>query len=264
MFLRELAEAAGKLKGAGPETVRRLAGLGILGVADLLCHYPRDWEDRIRTAPIAAFRHSPVNTVVRGTGRDWIGAGGMRTLKIYVEDQSGSASLVCFNRSFLEKKFIQGKQYRIWGRFFYKYGEIQSTVFEFEDASESGTAFGRILPIYSLSAGLSQGLLRRLVKKALDQYAASLEDELPNSITVRDGLLSKKDAIRAIHFPSSMEELAKARKTLIYEELFYLEIMVGKRAMERRTTPGGAASPGVVPPAAPGGLSFSPLQKRFL
>jgi RecG-like helicase len=72
MFLRELAEPAGSLKGAGPETVRRLSGAAVNSIADLLCHYPRDWEDRVRTVPIAGFRNSPVNTVVRVSGHDWI------------------------------------------------------------------------------------------------------------------------------------------------------------------------------------------------
>jgi ATP-dependent DNA helicase RecG len=257
MFLRELTEPVGSLKGAGPETVRRLEGAAVKSVADLLCHYPRDWEDRVRTVPIAGFRNSPVNTVVRVSGHDWIGAGRMRTLKVYVEDDSGSASLVCFNRPFLGKKLIPGKFFRLWGRFFYKYGEIQSSVFEFEEAAEGGKGFGRILPVYPLSEDLSQGILRRLVKQALDLYGPSLEDELPGGIIARDNLLSKKDAMRAFHFPSSMEELEKARKTLIYEELFYLEIMVGKRAMERRAAvrnPAGSASSG----------TFSPLQARLL
>jgi ATP-dependent DNA helicase RecG len=165
----------------------------------------------------------------------------MKTLKVYVEDSTARAVLVCFNRPFLEKQLVLGRQYRLWGRFYYKYGEIQSTAFEVEalDGAESesgpGRAFGRILPVYPLSAGLSQGLLRKLVKAALPQYAAPLEDELPDAIIRRDGLLPKAQAIRAIHFPASMEELALARKTLIYEELFYLEVLVGKRAIERRS-----------------------------
>ncbi|MDR0602656.1 MAG: ATP-dependent DNA helicase RecG, partial [Treponema sp.] len=263
MFLRELEESAGNLRGAGPETVRRLAGAGIHSIADLLLYYPRDWEDRVRDVPIAAFRSSPVNTVVRVSGHEWIGAGGMRTLKVHIEDKSGAASLVCFNRPFLEKKFITGKYYRLWGRFFYKYGEIQASAFEFEDASQGGAGFGRILPVYPLSSALNQGLLRRLAGKALDLYADCLEDELPEEIIKRDGLLAKKDAVRAIHFPSSMEELARARRTIIYEELFYLEIMVGKRALERKTAirvPAGPVPAGSSHEAA----SFSPLQRRLL
>jgi ATP-dependent DNA helicase RecG len=277
MFLRELTEPAGSLKGAGPETVRHLAGAAVRSVADLLLYYPRDWEDRVRAVPIAAFGKSPVNTVVRVTGHEWIGAGGMRTVKIRVEDESGAASLVCYNRPFLEKKLVAGKYYRLWGRFFYKYGEIQASVFETEDASENAAGFGRILPVYPLGSSLTQGLLRRLVKRALDRYAPSVEDELPGEITEREGLLAMKDAIRAVHFPLSMEELEKAKRTIIYGELFYLEIMVGKRALERRTrgrTQAGSAAAGPPPtadsqpavslPAGSPDVFLSPLQRRLV
>jgi ATP-dependent DNA helicase RecG len=243
-------------------------------VADLLCRYPRDWEDRRFTVLLRDFRSSPsVCTVVRVLAHDWFGFGRMRTLKVHVEDESARAVLVCFNRPFLEKQLIPGNYYRLWGRFYYKYGEIQSTAFEFEaldegsggnpgdaggnpgdaggnpgdaggnpgNAGETGLArlpegrgFGRILPVYPLSAGLNQGLLRRLVQRALAQYASPLEDELPGEILSREGLLPKSRAIRAIHFPATLKELDTARRTLIFEELFYLELMVGKRALERK------------------------------
>jgi ATP-dependent DNA helicase RecG len=202
----------------------------------------------------------------------------MKTLKVYVEDSTARAVLVCFNRPFLEKQLAVGKQFRLWGRFFYKYGEIQSTVFEAEPleggAAEPETAavssrfFGRILPVYPLSAGLTQGLLRKLIKTALSQYAPPLENELPEAIIRRDGLLPKAQAIRAVHFPASMGELELARKTLIYEELFYLEVLVGKRAMERRPAGRSAAGPGEAPkgPGRDSGASGMPgsLQRRLL
>ena len=148
--------------------------------------------------------------------------------------------LVCFNRPFLEKQLVTGNRYRLWGRFFYKYGEIQSSGFEFEpleggQVKEGGGGhFGRILPVYPLSGGLKQAWLRRHISTALNQYAQNLEDELPQAIIGREGLLPKAQAIRAVHFPNSLEELDKARKTLIWEELFYLEIIVGRRALERK------------------------------
>ncbi|MDR1108079.1 MAG: ATP-dependent DNA helicase RecG [Spirochaetaceae bacterium] len=274
MFLRELTAAIDHLRGAGPKSSHTLARLGITSVADLLCHYPRDWEDRSRKIPLADYAKFPaVCTVVRVLAHDWFGFGRKKTLKVHVEDQSARAVLVCFNRPFMEKQLIVGNYYFLWGRFSYKYGDLQSTEFEIE-APEEATAgpgepagwpqnrnFGRILPVYPLSAGITQGLLRRLIAVALDQYAAPLEDELPPGIIAREGFLPKAQAIRAIHFPDSPRELELARKTLIYEELFYLEVLVGKRARERRT---GAE----VRRREAEGLrvtgEFSPLQQRLL
>jgi ATP-dependent DNA helicase RecG len=208
---------------------------------------------------------------------DWFGFGRMKTLKVHVEDETGRGVLICFNRSFLEKQLIVGRYYRLWGRFFYKYGEIQSTAFEVEALQDApgegggdladrrrmpGDGFARILPVYPLSAGLNQGMLRRLIRQALEQYGGSLENELPEEIIRREGFLPKSEALRAIHFPASLEELEKARKALIFEELFYLEVMVGKRALERRR--GIKKSPPRGEKRAEGEHGFSPLQRRLL
>ena len=255
MLIRSITAPLTAIRGIGPALVPKLARLGIQNTAGLLCHYPRDWEDRTLTVPISEFQHRQVCTEVSVIARDWIGFGRTRTLKVYVEDESGRAALLCFNRPWLDKQLAQDGRFRLWGRFYYKYGEIQSSSFEIEPvtAAESANS-GAILPVYPLSAGLNQTTLRRLVNSALEQYAAKLEDELPREIIERDKLLSKAAAIRAIHFPASLAELEMAKKTLIYEELFYLEVMVGKRASERKGT--GNSSP--LP------FSSSPLQQRLL
>ncbi|MDR1248218.1 MAG: ATP-dependent DNA helicase RecG [Treponema sp.] len=257
MFLRELSAQADHIKGAGPASVKALAKIGINSVAALLCYYPRDWEDRSRVVPLADYgRQEPVCTVVRVIAHDWFGFGATRTLKVYVEDDSTQAVLVCFNRPFLKNQLVAGMQYRIWGRFYYKYGELQSSAFEFEPAENSSKTFDQVLPVYPLSAGLNQGLFRRLIRQALIQYAKPLEDELPQAVIERDGLLPKSEAIRACHFPRSMEELERARKTLIYEELFYLEMIIGRRSMERRNI--------AVKATRSGETKNSPLQERLV
>ena len=240
MLLRSLNIPLNVIRGIGPEMVRILAKPGIRNIAGLLCHYPRDWEDRSVTVPIKDFHKNQVCTEITVVARDWIGYGRMRTLKVYVEDESGRAVLLCFNRPWLEKLLIPGERFRLWGRFYYKYSEIQSSAFEIEtiDGTEksnrvqSGILPG-ILPVYPLTEGLNQKKIRSFIKRAIDKYAADLENELPENLITRDKLLSKAAAIKAIHFPVSAEELELAKKTLIYEELFYLEVMVGKRAGER-------------------------------
>ncbi|GHV26718.1 ATP-dependent DNA helicase RecG [Spirochaetia bacterium] len=268
MFLRELTTQTDHLRGAGPATVKALSRIGINSIAALLCHYPRDWEDRSHAVPLADYaRYPAVCTVVRVIAHDWFGFGAMKTLKVHVEDESGRAVLVCFNRPFLEHQLTPGVRYRIWGKFYYKYGDIQSTAFEFDplDNSSPAKGFGHILPVYPLSAGLTQGLLRKLVSNALTQYAKPLEDELPPAIIQRDGLLPKSEAIRAYHFPESMGQLDKARKTLIYEELFYLEVMVGRRAIERRNTAKISRDDQAPAPGSnSSSSSYSPLQQRLL
>jgi len=254
MFLRELSSPVTVLKGAGALAASNLARLGITNLSALLCHYPRDWEDRSRTVPLKDWETSQVCTEVQIVAKDWFGYGRMKTLKIYVEDESARACLVCFNRPFLERQFPVGMRARLFGQFSYRYGEIQSSSFELESIESFQ---GSILPVYPLTAGLTQGLLRKLIRQAISLYTPKLEDELPPSVINRDGLLGKSDAVRAIHFPASQEELDGARKALIYEELFYLEVMVAQRSLQRKTNSHGLR-------AAPQSEDLSSLQKRLL
>ena len=230
MFLRELKEPVSRLKGAGPALTGNLARLGISTTGALLCHYPRDWEDRSRHVPLKNWKNGRVCTEVQITAKNWFGFGRMKTLKIHVEDETAEANLVCFNRPFLDKQLSVGLRCRLYGHFYFKYGEIQSSAFEIEPLGGANS----ILPVYPLTAGLSQNTLRKLMRQALNTFASALEDELPESLITRDGLFHKTEAIKAIHFPASLGELETAKKTLIFEELFYLEVIVAQRAMQRK------------------------------
>jgi ATP-dependent DNA helicase RecG len=258
MFLRAIDKPLFSIHGIGSSAAQKLARLGINTAAGLLLHFPRDWEDRSKNNPISHFNNGKVCTIVTVLARDWIGYGRMKTLKVYVEDETSQAALLCFNRPWLENQFVEGARLRLYGRFYYKYGEIQSSSFEIEK-EESNKYFGKILPVYPLSAGLTQIIVRRFISHALNMFADNLENELPEHIIEKYKLLQKKEAVRAIHFPDSTEELEKAKKTLIYEELFYLEVMVGKRALERRRM-----KKNTVPVKNNGEINDTQIQKRLL
>ncbi|GHV84203.1 ATP-dependent DNA helicase RecG [Spirochaetia bacterium] len=236
MFVRELTAALDHIKGVGQSSEKALANVGVTNIAGLLLYYPRDWEDRSKNIPLKEFQNRTICSTVRVLAHSWFGFGSMKTLKIFIEDETATAALVCFNRPFMEKQLIPGKLYRIYGNFFYKYGEIQSSSFEFEsvDNENISTSFGHILPIYPLTAGLTQNMMRKFIRFALKQYAQNLEDELPESIKLKKNLLKKTEALSAIHFPRNIETLNNARKTLIYEELFYLEVIVARRSLLRK------------------------------
>jgi len=234
MFLRSLSVPVNTISGVGSSAAQKLSRLGIRSASDLLLHYPRDWEDRSNMVPLKAYRNGKVCTVVTVFAREWIGYGRMRTLKIYIEDENTQAALVCYNRPWLDKQIITGQKYMISGGFRYKYGELQSTAFEIEDAS-SGVSFGKILPVYPLTAGIIQSKMRKFIFSAVNKYSSQLENELPNEIMEKENLLAKAQAVREIHFPTSMDTLRKAKKTLIYEELFYMEVMVVRRSIERKS-----------------------------
>ncbi|MDR2303096.1 MAG: ATP-dependent DNA helicase RecG [Treponema sp.] len=264
MFLGSISRPIASIRGVGSKAEAMLQKAGITTVAGLLRRYPRDWEDRNQYVPLARFSlNSRACTTVTVIDQQWIGFGRMRTLKLIVRDETAKAALLCFKQNFLEKKFVPGSRWFISGKFYHKNGEIQSSAFDYEALGGDGggsKSFGKILPVYPLSGDLTQKMLRKLVENALEQFVngETVEDEIPGSIAAREGFLSKRDAIRAIHFPLSMEELEKARRSLIYTEFFYLEIMIGKRALERK----GAAAD--VRPSSAAGGTLSALQQRLI
>jgi len=262
MFLRSLTVSVKSIQNVKPAAVPRLARLGIYRVCDLLLHYPRDWEDRGVIVPISEYQKSKVCTVITVLKREWIFFGLKKTVKVTIEDESEKAILMCFNRPWLGKLLVPGEKFRLWGSFSYKYGKIQSGDFEVEHISnelnEQQNNFGRIMPIYPLTSGLTQANIRNFTSHTLKNYAKDIEDELPQEIIERDNLLKKSTAIKEIHFPSSWSELERAKKTLIYEELFYLEMMVGRRALERRGIKRNTNL------EKDKNTTFSPLQTRLL
>ena len=257
MFLRSLSAQINSLSGIGSATASKLARLGIYTVSDLLQHYPRDWEDLSVTVPLADFQRSDVCTAVNVLAREWFYFNGRKRLKVCIEDESAQAVLMCYS-PWIEKKLTEGDKFRIWGTFSVKRGELSSSSFDVEPDASGGN-FGRIVPVYPLTAKLYQSTMRRFMSAALKTYANDIENELPSDIIERDNLFSKKEAVNEIHFPSSMNALERAKKTLIYEELFYLELIVARRSLERRTRKRTLS-----PVDGEKDIGYSPLQKSLL
>jgi len=236
VFLRELREPVGHLRGAGKAVCERLARLGVFTVADLLLHFPRDWDDRLTWTGFGEAREGErVHTRARVTDHEWFGFGRMKTLKVGVEDGTGRAVLVCFNRPFLENSLPVGVEAVVTGTFRRRYGELQSTAFEVEPLQDDGGgAKTGLVPVYPATEGLAQGTLRKLVARAFADYGSRVEDELPARIIAARGLLSKRLALRGLHAPAEAEELAAARRSLAFEELFFFQLAVARRAHRRR------------------------------
>jgi ATP-dependent DNA helicase RecG len=238
MFLRELNQPVGRLKGVGPKYSELLAKLGIETTSDLILHFPRSYIDRSNVDKIAdGLKKETVNVIVRVIAHDYIGWGRNRILKVIVEDSSGQAALVCFGRNYLEKLLVPGRSFFVTGSFKLKYGSLQCSNFlaeAFDDEDAAG--FERIIPAYPLTAGLSQGMLKKFVKQAFDAVTGEIEDELPVSLVRRHCFVAKKKALRSLHFPATMEEVDEARKSLVYEELFYLQLLIGRRRLSKQVT----------------------------
>ena len=235
VFLHELRQPAATLKGAGPLVAARLGRMGISTIADLLIHYPRDYEDRSTLIPFSRFAEDvPVLTIAEVSSHEWFGFGRMKTLKIHVHDESSEACLICFNRPFLEKSLPVGSTVLVYGRFQFRYGEIQSTSFDAERLEPGRNPESGLLPLYPLTEGLAQGSMRKLMKLALEMYGKRVEDELDAELLARRGLMGKAQALCATHFPADSAQAEAARKSLAYEELFKFQLGIALRISARR------------------------------
>ncbi|MGI5107877.1 ATP-dependent DNA helicase RecG [Treponema socranskii] len=257
MKLGDIRNSITSLPGVGPAAAKLFAKLNVFSVADLLTLYPKQYDDRTKRMGFSAFRSSKVHCAALVVSHEWFGYGRMKTLKLIICDGEAEAELVAFNRPFLEKQFPVGTIISVTGAFDVKYGKLQSTSFEIIKLSESGDLSdyekttlpdSRVLPVYPLTEGLNQKNVRKTILAALREYSAGIENELPDYIMEKHKLLSKRDAIRAVHAPESLLQVEEARRTLIYEELFHFQCVIAKRAWEHR---------GAVPDAS---LSFSPFE----
>ncbi len=267
MFIRELAESVTTLNGVGKSAANGYEALGVKTLSDLLLLAPRAWEDRSVIMPLGKLRREPdgtfANTFVEVVSHSFFGGrtARKRTLKIIVRDISGEGegrlSLLCFGRNFLEKTLKVGRCYYLYGAVTHHMTDLQCTQFEMTPMPDDGTEprnFGKILPIYPLSGALSQRIIRRDIQAVLAEH--HFDDELPADMVDRFHLMEIDRAIRLWHFPTSMEDVATARRTLAFTELFYLQIIARRRSFS--TPDSGRALTGRVAKAA------GELENRFI
>ena len=246
MHLSELNNSISTLPGIGSAKQALFARLNIFTISDLLQFYPRDYEDRTQKSTIAQSMQNQsgkVHTIAQIVGHEWFGYGKMKTLKMIASDGTGLVELVAFNRPFMEKTHPVGQIAALTAKCEVKYGKYQSTSFELEKLSDSGelSAFSgievpnsKVFPIYPLTEGLTNKILSKTIQAAFKQFSLGLENDLPSEIIEKRHLLSKKDAIRQIHFPKTISEAIGARNTLVFEELFLFQKTLAERAIAHR------------------------------
>ena len=210
--------------GVGPARAKKLEKLGILRAADLLTYYPRDYEDRrriwsIRAAPLgekvcvsALAAERPVLSYIRK---------GMELVKLRVVDNSGTLYLTFFNQSYLKNSFQPGEEYVFYGEI-QEQGSRRSMVNPVFEREGDRDFTGRIVPVYPLTAGISNHLMVSLIRQAVEQCAGQGAESLPASLRAAHRLVPAERACRDIHFPEDFDALEQARRRLTFEELFYL------------------------------------------
>ena len=227
MLLEDFVQDIKILKGIGPKTAGHLKRVGIKNISSLLKYFPREYIDRsnIKTI-IDSINKDHSVCIIKVVSHQYFGR--KNILKIEVKDNSAAAYLICFGRNFLSSSIIPGKSYIFYGSFNYKYSEIQSSNFDLEEYSPENTDYAKMLPVYRLTSGITQNIIRKAIKagfeyiKAINPKEPLLDEELPASILKKYNFNTVYSNFYKMHFPLNKENINKAYEYFIYKELFYL------------------------------------------
>ena len=220
----QLNTPLGQFPGIGPARLKALARLDLSTAADLLRHFPRDYEDRSQLTTIAAaVEGEPVciRAMVAETPRLSRIRKGLDITKVRVVDEVNAMTVTFFNQNYVKDALRPGESYIFYGKVegYGRARQMLNPVFEQED---NRRFTGCIMPVYSLTQGVTNNLLAGLTRRALEGCLEQVEETLPNDLRQAHNLAALPFSYQQIHFPDSFEELALARRRLIFEELFYL------------------------------------------
>ena len=230
------------LKGVGEAKAKLFANLNIFTLGDLICHFPRGYEDRTKLVTIselspdvpACFRATVMNNPRTAHIRK-----GLDMTKVQLADTTGRLNVTFFNNRFAAGQLEYGREYIFYGAVSGDFVGYNMTNPVFENPDSPGLTTRRVLPIYPLTAGLTNAAVGKAVLQALAVCDPPAEI-LPEAVRAEYGILPAEEAYHAIHQPRDMEQAAQAKKRLIFEEFFVfsagLSLMRASRA-EKKCAP---------------------------
>ena len=212
------------LPGVGPQRAKKLEKLGLKTLGDALDHLPQRYEDRRECHALAdAPQDRPccVSVVIAETPRVSYVRRGLSLVKVKGVDGTGTVHITFFNQDYIREVLRRGESYVFYGAV-----ERQGNLFSMTNPvfEREGTArtTGLIMPVYPLTAGISNNLLAGLTRRAVDECLDGLPEALPEPVRLAHRLCQAQFAGKNIHYPADFEALAVARRRLVFEELFVL------------------------------------------
>ncbi len=244
-----LSESIQYLKGIGPTRYEVLSRSGVRTMRDLLHYFPRRYLDRSSVVPVRDLRENgdPVTVVGTILTAGTVPSKRRRRFEILFEDEDGGrAKCVWFQQTgWVSRLFSVGDRVAFHGKP-QKYGRYFSFSHpDFDKLDEEGPALdtGRIISLYRGSAALQKvGLTSRSLRKSIyglfRDHGDNIPEVLPRWIRDEYRLLDGRVSLRAAHFPRSHEELESGRRRLKFEELFFIQLMLGFSRQSRQEIPG--------------------------
>lgn len=256
------------VKGIGPKKAALFEKLHIRTLRDALETYPRDYEDRTRITRIADLGEDgkyAIRAIVGSEPKTTHIRKGMTLVKCTIFDESGSLHVTYFNNPYAAALLRVGQEYLFYGRV-QTNGRMRMLISpQSEKVSPDADHPGRIVPVYPLSAGLTQRDMARVTEAALDAVPGDWPDPLPEVLRARYDLPDAAEALIAIHRPQSAQDVTEARRRMVFEELFLLCCGL-QQLKERRKADAGLVFSDAALPDFFAALPFSPTgaQRRAI
>lgn len=224
------------LQGIGPARAKSYEKMGINTVSDLLYHFPRAYENRgdikllsecipgNKASLMLVIGTVPKKTMIRR---------GMTLLKFTAFDESGTCEITFYNQNYLADKFPLGATFRFYGQVERVGKRYKMSSPAYEMALE-GEELKPLVPVYSLTEGISKNRMATDISAALSALTPELEDYLPEEIRRRYKLCTLPYALRSIHDPSDYESVYRAKRRLVFDEFFTFALGMALSGKKRR------------------------------
>jgi ATP-dependent DNA helicase RecG len=225
----ELTSPITEVKGVGEELAKKLAVLGVKTVGQLIDYLPRRYEDYSEVVSIRDTKPGPVTikaVVKQATGR--YVRRGMHLTEAVVSDDTGSTRIIWFNQPYRAAGLKSGAEYYFSGLFELSHQRMQLTSPSAELVSDFTVNTARIVPVYRETKGITSKQIRKIVANC-QRLVRGLPETLPDWLVKGRGLMSRSEAIFAMHFPESSTQLTEAKRRLGFEEVFELSLDTVRR-----------------------------------
>ncbi len=217
------------LDGVGPKNAEKLENLGVFTLRDMLYHYPRRYDDYSKMKTINRLKFGEevtvIGTVQSAKVRPTRG-GKIKITEVIISDGSGALRVSWFNQPWLTNTLKEGVHVVVSGKIEQYLGRLMMSNPDWELLEEEQLHTNRIVPVYPLTAKISQRWLRGQMNKVVNYWALRVEETLPQNVIDSAKLLELPDALLQVHYPDSLEALKAAQDRLAFDEIFYLQMGV--------------------------------------
>jgi ATP-dependent DNA helicase RecG len=217
------------ISGIGPRHAQTLKSLNLNTLGDLLYYFPRRYNDYSQLKPINRLQYGEeisIIATVQSSSNRLLHGGKKQIAEVIVSDGAGFLRVNWFNQPWVLNQLNSGDQIVLSGKIDMYLGRLVMNNPEWEPIDREHLHTNRIVPVYSLTARVSQRMLRRMMFETVPYWSQSVPDYLPEHIRRAASLIDLSTALHQVHLPDTIEKLNAARHRLAFDEIFLLQFGV--------------------------------------